>query len=97
MEWAWLKDWWRLKSLRRRHRQFPIDGTNCSASGVTHADNTDNGHTDNNNTHDDDDDDAHDICFCDDCMNVIRCGMALWDAPHSFFFCNTLRCLILFR
>lgn len=70
MEWSWLKDWWRLKSLRRRHRLFPIDATHCTVDGVTNTHDTwaDNG---NSNGYNNDEDDDASVCFCDDCMSVI--------------------------
>lgn len=61
MEWSWIRDWWRLKKLRRRQR-------------YSEAHNMDGGYTTDHHNEDDEDenndDDADDLCYCDECMNV---------------------------
>lgn len=55
MEWSWLKDWWRLKKLRRNNqlRHNNGDDVNDDASNSGYED-----------------EDFDDMCYCDECMNV---------------------------
>lgn len=64
MEWTWIRDWWRLKKLRRRQRYS--EAQNMDGGYTTDHHNED----DKNKNNIDDDDDADDLCYCDECMNV---------------------------
>ena len=57
MEWSWLKDWWRLKKLRRNNLARRCKN---GSGGDENAEET------GSSSYGDDDD----VCFCDDCMNV---------------------------
>ncbi|XP_058442878.1 inositol hexakisphosphate and diphosphoinositol-pentakisphosphate kinase isoform X4 [Malaya genurostris] len=76
MEWTWLRDWWRLKKLRRKHRQPRNDdmvefsgskeciGQNGCKSDVHGYGDVSNKTELYSETLDDDS-----ICYCDECMN----------------------------
>lgn len=59
MEWSWLKDWWRLKKLRRNNQ-------------LRHNNNFNNGDDVDDDALNSgyEDEDFDDMCYCDECMNV---------------------------
>lgn len=66
MEWTWLKDWWRLKKLRRNKlARHGAGERRRSKSGRRLSCYDDGGEETGSSCYDDDD-----VCFCDDCMNV---------------------------
>lgn len=63
MEWTWLKDWWRLKKLRRNNL--------AARHGANHHHHHRNANGESGEETDSSyGEDDEDICFCDDCMNV---------------------------
>ncbi|XP_037050374.1 inositol hexakisphosphate and diphosphoinositol-pentakisphosphate kinase isoform X3 [Bradysia coprophila] len=56
MEWTWLKDWWRLKKLRRNNQ---LRHNNHNGDDVD-DDTLNSGY---------EDEDFDDMCYCDECMN----------------------------
>lgn len=83
MEWTWLKDWWRLKSIRKR-RKLQMQRNNVKhlrAGRVAGCEQNGQEPTANSGGHfgslerrnsamqeDEDDDDDDDVCYCDECI-----------------------------
>lgn len=76
MEWTWLKDWWRLKKLRRNNQ---LRHNNHFNNGDDVDDDTVNSGYE--------DEDFDDMCYCDECMNVrISSISVLYHFPFPIFF-----------